>query len=269
MTPVFKTRFAPSPTGFLHLGHVYAAKCAFDGAKNAGGTCLLRIEDIDFTRCKADYLDTVVEDLTWLGFEWPEPVRIQSQHRDTYDDVIANLQTRGLLYRCFKTRKERPQGLYRGQPLSTDEEQHLLEIHTPFAWRLSIERCMDTVSTPLRYEELGIESGIKAVRLDSLSDEVLARKDIGTSYHIACCHDDALQNITHVIRGQDIAEQTPLHCLLQHLMGWPTPYYHHHELLKNADGNKLSKRKPLKRLALLEILIQTIKLKIVITYRRI
>lgn len=242
MPLAFQTRFAPSPTGFLHLGHVLAAKYAFNMALSFHGTCLLRIEDIDHTRCKTAYLDMLKEDLAWLGFEWPNPIRVQSEHRIEYDGVIQSLREQDLVYRCFKTRKDLPEGLYRGQPLPPEEENEQLEKHTPFAWRLCMERCMDVVSTPLWYEERGIDPGVKTVDLNMLNDEILARKDIGTSYHIACCHDDALQNITHVVRGQDIAAQTPLHRLLQHLMGWPTPLYYHHGLLKNAAGNKLSKR---------------------------
>lgn len=237
------TRFAPSPTGYLHLGHVYAAKQAFDFADTHHGTCLLRIEDIDHTRCKPEFLNAINESLNWLGFEWTQPVRVQSQHLEDYDHVIARLRERGLVYRCFKTRQELPAGPYHGASLPDDEEQERLKKGEKFAWRLSIARCRDVISSPLTYEETGIDAGIKTVNPDALVDEVLARKDIGTSYHIACTHDDALQNITHIVRGLDIAPLTPLHRVIQHFMDWPVPVYHHHALLKNASGEKLSKRK--------------------------
>ena len=181
--------------------------------------------------------------MSWLGFSWPEPVRVQSQHIAEYDAVITHLRTRGLLYRCFKTRKELPPGLYRGQSLGVDEEQSRIVGGQSFSWRLSVTRCQDVITEVLRYEDTGIDPGVKTVNLDALGDAILTRKDIGTSYHVACCHDDALQNITHIVRGADIAPLTPFHRVLQHLMNWPVPIYHHHALLKNASGEKLSKRK--------------------------
>ena len=237
------TRFAPSPTGYLHLGHVYAAKGAFGFAKACGGECFLRIEDIDHTRCRPEFTGAIYESLSWLGFSWPEPVRVQSGHIPEYLSVIESLAARGLVYRCFKTRKELPDGLYRGGALSADEEQTRLADNELFSWRLSIAKCQDYISETLIYEDTGVEPGVKTVNFDELGDDILARKDIGTSYHVACCHDDALQNITHIVRGQDIAPLTPLHRLLQHLMNWPVPIYHHHSLLKNGAGEKLSKRK--------------------------
>lgn len=222
------TRFAPSPTGYLHLGHAYAAQQAFDFAKESGGKCLLRIEDIDNTRCKPEYIRAIYEDLDWLGFDWPIPARIQSQHRADYAGVIKTLNEKGLLYRCFKTRKELPaaddNGVYRGGPAS--DEAARLTAQEKFAWRLS----MDKVEAYLG------ETGMP------FSDEILARKDIGTTYHVACCHDDALQGVTHVVRGADIQPLTGFQNLLQGLMGWPVPEYIHHALRLNDDGDKLSKR---------------------------
>lgn len=243
MSKTLRTRFAPSPTGYLHLGHAYAARQAFDFAENHNGECLLRIEDIDHTRCRPEYTKAIIDSLGWLGFHWPEPVRVQSQHLADYAAIIETLGERGLIYRCFKTRKELPKGLYRGKALNTEDEQEHLKSGDNFAWRLSITACQPLINAPLTYEETGLNPGIKTVDLSGMSDEVLARKDIGTSYHIACCHDDALQNITHIVRGTDIAPLTPIHCLLQHLMEWPVPVYHHHKLLKNDTGEKLSKRK--------------------------
>lgn len=221
------TRFAPSPTGLLHLGHAYAASCAFGFAKEHEGTCLLRIEDIDQTRCKPEYTRAIYEDLDWLGFDWPIPARVQSKHRADYAGVIETLREKDLLYRCFKTRKELPSpedGPYRGE--ADPDETARLAANEKFAWRISI----DTVEGFLGEANL------------PFSDEVLARKDIGTSYHVACCHDDALQGVTHVVRGKDIEPLTGFQNLLQRLMGWPVPNYHHHALRLNDDGDKLSKR---------------------------
>ena len=227
-----RTRFAPSPTGHLHLGHIVAAKEAF-----GFGPCLLRIEDIDHTRCKPEYTTAIYQDLHWLGFDWPLPVRVQSQHLEEYKGVIEALRNRGLLYRCFKTRSELAQNP--PAPLSGSEEQARLKDGTPFAWRLSIKHCRPLLTAALRYMDT---HQYKTVDIDTLSDIVLARKDIGTSYHIAVTHDDMAQDITHVVRGADFIEQTPYHVLLQYLMGWPTPAFHHHALLLRDDGEKLSKR---------------------------
>jgi len=218
------TRFAPSPTGYLHLGHAYAAEQAFGFAKERDGKCLLRIEDIDHTRCRPEYTRAIYEDLDWLGFDWPIPARVQSQHRADYAGVIERLNDKGLLYRCFRTRKQLPEGTYRGKP--DPDETAKLAANEKFAWRLSITKVEDYLGeTDLPY-----------------TDEVLARKDIGTSYHVACCHDDALQGVTHVVRGKDIEPLTSFQNLLQRLMGWPTPEYFHHDLRLNDDGDKLSKR---------------------------
>lgn len=230
------TRFAPSPTGYLHLGHAYAAQQAF-----TFGDCLLRIENIDHTRCKPDYTDGIFEDLSWLGFNWPQPVRIQSQHREDYDKVIESLYDRGFAYRCFKTRAELPEGLYRGKedPMETKR----LERGEAFAWRISMTRVTYALARKtLTYEERGVNAGLKTVNLSELGDEVLARKDIGTSYHVACCNDDALQGITDIVRGVDMAPLTPFQRVLQELMDWPVPTYYHHSLIRGHDGEKLSKR---------------------------
>lgn len=229
------TRFAPSPTGLLHLGHAHAAAQAFGFDENI--PCLLRIEDIDKTRCRPEYRSAIYEDLDWLGFDWPIPVRVQSQHKGAYQDVIHDLRERGLLYRCFKTRKELSDSP--PAPLPKAEVQARLNDKMPFAWRLSVQTCQTRINSPLGYTDTGHD---KTVDLSTLDDVVLARKDIGTSYHIAVTHDDMIQNITHVVRGADFIEQTPYHVLLQHLMGWPTPIYHHHALLLRDDGEKLSKR---------------------------
>ncbi len=232
-----RTRFAPSPTGYLHLGHALAAKEAFGFAKRNDGECLLRIEDIDHTRCKPDYTDAIYEDLTWLGFEWPKPVRVQSHHLAEYQSVIETLHDKGVLYRCFKTRAELAKSP--AAPLPPDEEAALLSSGQAFAMRLNIQACQDWITLPLVYQDSGAK---KLVDLSKLEDIVLARKDIGTSYHIAVTHDDMIQHITQVVRGADFIDQTPYHVLIQTLMGWPIPIYHHHELLLREDGEKLSKR---------------------------
>jgi len=262
----FITRFAPSPTGYLHLGHAYSAMQAFDAAKAAGGTCLLRIEDIDTTRCTPKYEAAVLEDLAWLGFEWPQPVRRQSEHFADYTAVLEGLAARGLVYRCFKTRKEiaeeisraphhpgeGPEGvIYPGPttPMSADEEAERLAKGAAFAWRLSIAACREAVGEgwpALHFIEEGAgpdgERGLIQAKPEALGDVILGRKDVGTSYHLACVHDDALQRVSHVIRGQDLFFATPLHALLQHLLDLPRPIYRHHALLVGEDGKRFAKR---------------------------
>jgi len=246
------TRFAPSPTGYLHLGHAYAAQQAFEY-----GPCLLRIEDIDTTRCKPEFTRAIYEDLDWLGFDWPVPVRVQSRHLEAYSEVVKALDAKGLAYRCFKTRKEvqalsiaSDDGtqLYRrsAASLDTDGESKKLAAGEPFAWRLSIERCQDYLGEKfgqLRFIETGSGEAIeRPARIERYSDEIIARKDIGTAYHVAVTHDDNLQNISHIVRGADLEGVTGFHVLLQALMDWPTPIYHHHGLVRRGDGEKLSKR---------------------------
>lgn len=262
----FVTRFAPSPTGLLHLGHAYSAMRTFETAKAAGGQCLLRIEDIDQTRCKPEYESAILDDLKWMGFDWPGPVRRQSEHMDEYQGVIGTLAEAGLVYRCFKTRKEiaediaraphqpgeGPDGvIYPGpsQPMSADEEAERLEKGEAFAWRLSIAACREHLSesfNSLMFIEEGAgpdgESGLVLAKPDLMGDVILARKDIGTSYHIAACHDDAQQGVTHVIRGEDLFFTTHLHVLIQKLMGWPKPVYRHHKLVLDQDGKRFAKR---------------------------
>ena len=242
-----RTRFAPSPTGYLHLGHALAAREAFGFAAADNDVCLLRIEDIDHTRCKPEYTKAIYDDLSWLGFDWPKPARVQSQHRADYENTLESLKARGLLYPCFLTRREikarAPDGIYRGPEthLSRCElEARIAQGETP-AWRLSLSRCRDLLGadfSQLNYLEKG-----QRVAPAPFGDEVLARKDIGLSYHLCAVHDDALQGITHIVRGVDIAPHTQFHILLQKLMNWPTPEYYHHKLLLNKDGQKLAKRK--------------------------
>lgn len=257
---MFTTRFAPSPTGRLHKGHAFSALTAWTAAKAAGGRFVLRIEDIDPTRCRPEYEAGILEDLAWLGLDWKAPVRRQSDHLSDYAAVIENLQARGLLYRCFRTRKdilsaigEAPHGAMeaaRPGPHSADEEAHLLASGAPFAWRLSLDRAREALGEAawngLSFAEEGEgpngETGVIAVDPEAAGDVVLARKDTGVAYHLAVTHDDAFQGITHVIRGQDLFEATHVQRLIQTLMGWPAPTYRHHALLTGPDGRRYAKR---------------------------
>ncbi|MDO9607072.1 MAG: tRNA glutamyl-Q(34) synthetase GluQRS [Brevundimonas sp.] len=257
---MFATRFAPSPTGRLHRGHAFSALTAWSAAKAAGGRFLLRIEDIDPTRCRPEHEAAILEDLAWLGLDWETPVRRQSDHLADYAAVIDALKTRGLLYRCFRTRKEildrigdAPHGAseaVRPGPHPSDEETRLLDEGRPFAWRLSLDRARETLGeatwTGLVFSEQGAgpdgETGTVPVRPEAAGDVVLARKDAGVAYHLAVTHDDALQGIDHVIRGEDLFEATHVQRLIQALMGWPAPVYRHHRLLTGPDGRRYAKR---------------------------
>ncbi|MEM9055283.1 MAG: tRNA glutamyl-Q(34) synthetase GluQRS [Pseudomonadota bacterium] len=246
----FRTRFAPSPTGLLHLGHAASARAVWDGAVRAGGEVLLRIEDIDTTRCRPDYTDAIYEDLRWLGFEWPEPVRVQSEHFSDYAKVVEALDARGLAYRCFRTRAEiaaaTPEGqMFVSAPLPPVEEQRRLEVGEAFAWRLSLAACEAALGGT--YHDLSFQletkTGLETRRADPglHGDIVIARKDSLSAYHIAATHDDALQGMTHIIRGDDLAYAPHIQTLLQVLMDWPQPIYHHHALMMGPDGKRLSK----------------------------
>lgn len=257
---MFATRFAPSPTGRLHKGHAFSALTAWTAAREADGRFILRIEDIDPIRCKPEFEAAIFEDLAWLGLDWETPVRRQSEHLVDYAAVIDALNARGLLYRCFRTRKEildaigdaphGPAEAVRPGPHDPDEEARLLNQGRPYAWRLSLDRARealgDEVWNALSFVEEGVgpygETGVVCARPETAGDVVLARKDAGTAYHLAVTHDDALQGVTHVIRGQDLFEATHIQRLIQTLMGWPTPIYRHHRLLAGADGRRYAKR---------------------------
>jgi glutamyl-Q tRNA(Asp) synthetase len=250
--PVFVTRFAPSPTGLLHLGHAFSALTAFDAARAAGGRFLLRIEDIDETRRRPEFEAAILEDLAWLGISWEVPVRRQSEHLDDYARALGRLEAKGLLYRCFKTRKDlvaesanAPHGEtppFRGAPLPSAEEAGRLARGDAFAWRLSLDRALETLGT--RRDGLGFEADGAWTRAEPerLGDVILARKDVPASYHLASVWDDALAGVTHVIRGEDLREAAHLHVLLQALLDLPTPAYRHHRLIAGADGRRLAKR---------------------------
>ena len=250
------TRFAPSPTGYLHLGHAHSALIAWRAAREGGGRFLLRIEDIDRTRCRPEFTEALLEDLAWLGLDWDGPVRVQSAHFDDYRAVLEGLSARRLLYPCFCTRADiarevaaigaaphGPEGaLYPGtcRRLSADERAARIASGAPYALRLDMAAALSAVGTPLFFEE----GGEGRLRCDParFGDVVLARKDTPASYHLCVTHDDALQGVTLVTRGEDLKPATELHRLLQALMGWPAPVYRHHPLLLGPDGKRLAKR---------------------------
>ena len=257
---MFATRFAPSPTGRLHKGHAFSALTAWTAAREVGGRFVLRIEDIDPTRCKPEFENAIYEDLAWLGLDWETPVRRQSEHLTDYAAVIDALNARGLLYRCFRTRKEildaigdaphGPAEAVRPGPHAPEEEARLLAEGRPYAWRLSLDRAREALGddawNALSFVEEGEgpdgETGLVRARPETAGDVVLARKDAGTAYHLAVTHDDALQGVTHVVRGQDLFEATHIQRLIQTLMGWPAPVYRHHRLLTGPDGRRYAKR---------------------------
>lgn len=251
------TRFAPSPTGYLHLGHVFSALIARRRARDAGGRFLLRIEDIDLGRCRPEFAAAIEDDLAWLGIDWDDPVRVQSQHLPQYRAVLDALAARGLLYPCFCTRAEiaaevaqstsaphTPDGspLYPGtcRRLSTAERTRRIARGDRYALRLDMGRALDTLSGSLTFTEEG--KGIVVCNPAQFGDAVLARKDAPASYHLCVTHDDAVQGVTLVTRGVDLQPATDLQRLLQELMGWPAPVYAHHHLLTDGAGRRLAKR---------------------------
>jgi glutamyl-Q tRNA(Asp) synthetase len=255
MPPVF--RFAPSPNGYLHLGHALSALLNADMAKAAGGRLLLRIEDIDETRCRPEYEAAIYEDLAWLGVAREEPVRRQSEHYDDYRAALAGLEAMGLIYRAYESRAEiaraaaghDPDGapLYPGRHntmIDAAERQRRADAGEPFALRLDTVAALARVGPPTR-TETGAgpsgETGAIAANPAAWGDVILARKDTPTSYHLAVVVDDAAQNVTDVVRGRDLFHSTSVHRLLQALLDLPAPRYHHHRLILDADGRKLSK----------------------------
>jgi glutamyl-Q tRNA(Asp) synthetase len=243
------TRFAPSPTGPLHLGHAFSALTAFEAAR--GGRFVLRIEDIDQTRCRPEFEAAILDDLAWLGLAWETPVRRQSEHMGAYAAALARLRAMGVLYRCFRTRAEAlaaiagaPHGsgeAYFGAPLPPAEEAERLASGEAYAWRLSIAASQRLLGA--RYESLMLDDdGLVRADPAALGDVVLGRKDFPASYHLAAVHDDALQGITLVVRGEDLRPAAHVHRLLQALLDFPAPRYRHHGLLRGADGKRLAKR---------------------------
>ena len=253
------SRFAPSPTGLPHKGHALSALTAARIARDLGGRFLLRIEDIDAQRSRREFEAAIYEDLAWLGLEWETPPRRQSDHLDAYAAALERLRGRGLVYRCFKTRAEvladigraphETPPAYVGAPLAAAEEAARLEDGEAFAWRLSMTAARETLGQDwdaLNFVEDGRgpagEHGPQRAQPELSGDVILGRKGLGVAYHLAVVVDDALQGVTHVVRGQDLFEAVPVQRLLQALLGLPTPTYHHHALLLGPDGKRLAKR---------------------------
>ncbi|UTP38941.1 tRNA glutamyl-Q(34) synthetase GluQRS [Phenylobacterium sp. LH3H17] len=253
---MFATRFAPSPTGRLHRGHAFSALTAHAAARHVGGRFVLRIEDIDATRCRPEFEAAIRDDLAWLGLDWEQPVRRQSEHLADYHAALDSLIARGLTYRCFRTRKEIAQDIagaphgametWRGAPLPADEEAARLAAGESFAWRLSLDAAERALVGDLSFVEEGEgpegEHGIIPIDPTLGGDVVLARKDVGVAYHLAVVVDDALQGISHVIRGRDLFQATHVQRRLQALLNLPAPVYRHHRLLLGADGRRYAKR---------------------------
>ena len=260
--PVF--RFAPSPNGYLHLGHAFSALLNFDMARATGGRLLLRMEDIDAARCRPEYEAAIYRDLAWLEIEWQEPVRRQSEHFDDYRSALAKLQAWQLTFPSFESRAEiarmvadrdvrerwprDPDGapIYPGaaRQMPDAERQTRIAGGEAYAIRLDMGRAMEWAG-PLRWSETGSgpggETGEIVADPAAWGDAIVGRKDTPTSYHLAVVVDDALQGVTHVVRGQDLFWSTSMHRLLQALLGLPAPIYHHHKLIFDSDGRKLAK----------------------------
>lgn len=257
--PVF--RFAPSPNGRLHLGHAYSALFTAREAEKAGGRLLLRIEDIDLLRCRSEFIEAIYEDLSWLGLTWEMPVRRQSEHFATYRQALASLEEAGVLYPCYATRSQiraavegkpgHPRdpdgapiypGLYRdrSEP-AAPEGPHAMRLNHALALKLVRER----LGRRPTFQEDGCgpdgATGLLPVTPEIWGDVILARKDIGTSYHICVVVDDALQGVTHITRGQDLFAATHIHRVLQVLLDLPEPVYCHHPLISDQTGRKLAK----------------------------
>ena len=252
------TRFAPSPTGYLHIGHVRSALEGWRAARSAGGRFLLRLEDIDQTRCRDEYAAAILDDLAWLGLSWDGPVRKQSEHFDDYRDALDRLEAMGVLYPCFCTRREIQEEIARadGAPHAPSERLYPGTCRG-LGWRQRAEKRRSGIDYGLRLdlaralaltgpldwiEEEGEGPRRKPADPTSLGDVVLARKDVPTSYHLAVTVDDAIQGVTLVTRGADLARATHVHRVLQALLDLPTPRYRHHALVTDADGRRLSKR---------------------------
>ncbi|NNU80774.1 tRNA glutamyl-Q(34) synthetase GluQRS [Halovulum dunhuangense] len=257
-------RFAPSPTGPLHLGHAFSALTAWDHARASGGQFLLRIEDIDQSRARPEWEARILDDLHWLGIDWPEPVLRQSTRLPAYRAALADLWARGLIFACSCNRRdiaaalsapqegaEIPMGpdgpIYPGTCRAQGRGPDLPFPPEGVALRLDMARAVGTLRGPLSFDETG-EPGQGRVALDparllaEVGDVVLARRDMGTSYHLAVVLDDAFQGVTHVTRGRDLFEATQIHVVLQSLLDLPTPVYHHHRLIRDAAGKRLAKR---------------------------
>lgn len=257
---IYLTRFAPSPTGPLHLGHAYSALTANERALAAGGRFLLRIEDIDQSRAGPEWEALIYEDLHWLGLTWPKPVMRQSERSAEYASAIQRLWADGLLYQCDCNRRDivnaagAPQ---EGVPLhgpdgiiypGTCRRRHprIGPVPSGITLRLDMQTALGRLPGPLSYTETGLSTGQIDIRktfpIETIGDIVLARRDMATSYHLSVVVDDAAQKITEVVRGADLSDATRIHVILQTLLGLPTPNYHHHALIRDENGKRLAKR---------------------------
>ena len=251
------TRFAPSPTGYLHLGHAMSARFAWRHARQAGGQFLLRLEDIDPARCRPEFAAAILQDLAWLGLHWNGPVRVQSEHLPEYQAALDRLSAMGLLYPCFCTRADivrevadsataphAPDGglVYPGtcRGLTAAQRAERIEAGERFALRLDMQAALTRIGRTLTFDEASL--GVVTCQPERFGDVVLGRKDAPASYHLCVTHDDALQGVTLVTRGEDLMPATDVHRVLQELMGWPEPAYAHHALLRDAQGRRLAKR---------------------------
>lgn len=270
--PVY--RFAPSPNGELHLGHAFSAILTHELALRSGGRFLLRIEDIDEQRAQAEFIKAIKHDLAWLGLKWEEPVRRQSDHFGTYRAALGKLERLGLLYPCFATRREiskmveqshasrcDPDGvpLYPGiyKNVTSEEINQRRASGEPFALRLDMAKAVDLLKTkghwPVTFSEISTDGKRETITADPerWGDVVIARKDTPTSYHLSVVVDDAIQQITHITRGRDLMASTDIHRILQIFLELPQPAYHHHRLISDLDGKKLSKSTGSKSLRML------------------
>ncbi|GAA3898571.1 tRNA glutamyl-Q(34) synthetase GluQRS [Sphingomonas limnosediminicola] len=245
---MFITRFAPSPSGRLHLGHAYSAAIGHARARESGGKFRLRIEDLDQTRCKPEFVDGIFEDLRWLGLDWEEPVLVQSERTAAYADALEQLKSEGLAYPCFCTRADIAQSLtaphgdaatsYPGtcRGLADDPERRAA---TPHSWRLDSAKALGMTGLPSWREADGAEFTASG---RDIGDAILARKDAPASYHLSCVVDDAASGVTMVVRGADLRASTPVQRLLQILLDLPEPVYLHHQIVAHEEGRRLAKR---------------------------
>ncbi len=254
-----RTRFAPSPTGPLHLGHAYAAMVAHDMALREGGEFLLRIEDIDRQRSKPEWEEAIYDDLAWLGLSWETPVMRQSERLDAYSAALDDLSALGLLYPCDCTRRDITEALGAPQEGATGPDGPIYPgrcrgkgrgERRPEDSALRLDIGLVATTIPPAFKETGQGPNGDRGRIetsgghltDRIGDVVLARRDMGTSYHLSVVVDDAAQDITHVTRGEDLFEATRIHVVLQKLLQLPTPTYHHHRLIRDETGKRLAKR---------------------------
>ncbi|WP_237229850.1 MULTISPECIES: tRNA glutamyl-Q(34) synthetase GluQRS [unclassified Sphingobium] len=253
------TRFAPSPTGRLHVGHAWSALLAMDMARAQGGSFRLRIEDIDGTRSRPEHVAGIVEDLHWLGVAWDGEIVFQSARLDHYEAALRRLEAMGLLYPCFCTRADiaasamaphGPEGpVYPGtcRGLAEGERARRIAAGEPHAWRIDMAQAVERVGSvswnalPFPLED-GLQAQVIGARPIAAGDVVLARKDAPASYHLSCTLDDAAMGVTHVLRGDDLRDATDIHRLIQALLDLPSPAYIHHPLLLGPDGRRLAKR---------------------------